>query len=257
MSIVTVGKRYNWLLEYETTRKNDSLCGEHGNGLVSNKSWKWWWAICEENEKQFLCKPIFGESCKEWKSCRRVEFIVSCNWLVFLLITGFILSCTMKKYHPSRVLTLVYQPFALATMAILVYNEARINTRKRNLAGFTLFFLSTFALLVVCSDKLCCHFSFFLFIPTWLFLHILLVGFGHIRSGRSWKLHWYMCYCCCFWSCWCFCWRWDGRRFILHVPWIHPSKILSSNKLLLYFLKPQLFLSSDFCYYLLSLQCFP
>ncbi|WMV48667.1 hypothetical protein MTR67_042052 [Solanum verrucosum] len=53
------------------------------------------------------------------------------------------------KYHPSRVLTLVYQPFALATMAILVYNEARINTRKRNLTGFTLFFLSTFALLVL------------------------------------------------------------------------------------------------------------
>ncbi|XP_055809265.1 equilibrative nucleotide transporter 3-like isoform X2 [Solanum dulcamara] len=53
------------------------------------------------------------------------------------------------KYHPSRVLTLVYQPFAFATMAILVYNEAIINTRKRNLAGFTLFFLSTFALLVL------------------------------------------------------------------------------------------------------------
>ncbi|XP_049401300.1 equilibrative nucleotide transporter 3-like [Solanum stenotomum] len=53
------------------------------------------------------------------------------------------------KYHPSRVLTLVYQPFALATMAILVHNEARINTRKRNLTGFTLFFLSTFALLVL------------------------------------------------------------------------------------------------------------
>ncbi|XP_059301465.1 equilibrative nucleotide transporter 3-like isoform X2 [Lycium ferocissimum] len=54
-----------------------------------------------------------------------------------------------KKYHPSRVLTLVYQPFALATMAILAYNEARINTRNRNLTGFTLFFLSTFALLVL------------------------------------------------------------------------------------------------------------
>ncbi|XP_059301463.1 equilibrative nucleotide transporter 3-like isoform X1 [Lycium ferocissimum] len=53
------------------------------------------------------------------------------------------------KYHPSRVLTLVYQPFALATMAILAYNEARINTRNRNLTGFTLFFLSTFALLVL------------------------------------------------------------------------------------------------------------
>ncbi|MCD7453305.1 Epsin-3, clathrin recruitment and traffic between the Golgi and endosome [Datura stramonium] len=53
------------------------------------------------------------------------------------------------NYHPSRVLTLVYQPFALGTMAILAYNEARVNTRKRNLAGYILFTLSTFALIVL------------------------------------------------------------------------------------------------------------
>ncbi|XAR66377.1 hypothetical protein NMG60_11012590 [Bertholletia excelsa] len=53
------------------------------------------------------------------------------------------------KFHPSRVLTLVYQPFALVTMAILAHNESKIDTRRRNLAGFTLFFLSTFALLVL------------------------------------------------------------------------------------------------------------
>lgn len=52
-------------------------------------------------------------------------------------------------YHPSRVLTLVYQPFALGTMAILAYNESKINTRQRNLAGYILFFLSTLALLVI------------------------------------------------------------------------------------------------------------
>ncbi|KAM7506148.1 hypothetical protein LguiB_005052 [Lonicera macranthoides] len=52
-------------------------------------------------------------------------------------------------YHPSRVLTLVYQPFALGTMAILAYNEAKSDTRKRNLTGYILFFLSTLALLVV------------------------------------------------------------------------------------------------------------
>ncbi|KAJ6761903.1 EQUILIBRATIVE NUCLEOSIDE TRANSPORTER [Salix koriyanagi] len=46
-------------------------------------------------------------------------------------------------YHPSRVLTLVYQPFALGTMAVLAYNEAKINTRLRNLSGYALFFLST------------------------------------------------------------------------------------------------------------------
>ncbi|KAL9321279.1 hypothetical protein ACSQ67_013118 [Phaseolus vulgaris] len=53
------------------------------------------------------------------------------------------------KYHPARVLTLVYQPFAIGTMIILAYYESKINTRKRNLAGFTLFFISIFFVLVV------------------------------------------------------------------------------------------------------------
>ncbi|KAF9587495.1 hypothetical protein IFM89_003434 [Coptis chinensis] len=53
------------------------------------------------------------------------------------------------RYHPSRVLTLVYQPFALGTLAILAYNEAKINTRKRNLLGYSLFFLSSLVVLVV------------------------------------------------------------------------------------------------------------
>ncbi|KAJ6349061.1 hypothetical protein OIU77_006616, partial [Salix suchowensis] len=52
-------------------------------------------------------------------------------------------------YHPSRVLTLVYQPFALGTMAVLAYNEAKINTRLRNLFGYALFFLSTLLVLVL------------------------------------------------------------------------------------------------------------
>lgn len=52
-------------------------------------------------------------------------------------------------YHPSRVLTLVYQPFALGTIALLTYNEAKINTRLRNLFGYALFFLSTLLVLVL------------------------------------------------------------------------------------------------------------
>ncbi|PIN00778.1 Nucleoside transporter [Handroanthus impetiginosus] len=52
-------------------------------------------------------------------------------------------------YHPSRVLTLVYQPFALVSMMILAYNEAKIDTRKRNIFGYILFCLSTFALIVI------------------------------------------------------------------------------------------------------------
>ncbi|XP_009778597.1 equilibrative nucleotide transporter 3-like isoform X2 [Nicotiana tabacum] len=52
-------------------------------------------------------------------------------------------------YHPSRVLTLIYQPFALGTLAILAYNEAKMNTRKRNLFGYSLFFISTLLVLVL------------------------------------------------------------------------------------------------------------
>ncbi|XP_057455428.1 equilibrative nucleotide transporter 3-like [Lotus japonicus] len=53
------------------------------------------------------------------------------------------------KYHPSRVLTLVYQPFAVGTLAVLAYNEAKINTRKRNLLGYTLFFITTLLVLIL------------------------------------------------------------------------------------------------------------
>ncbi|KAG6556161.1 hypothetical protein Mapa_002102 [Marchantia paleacea] len=42
-------------------------------------------------------------------------------------------------YHPARVFTLVYQPFALITMVILTYYESRLNTRVRNLSGYGLF----------------------------------------------------------------------------------------------------------------------
>jgi len=50
-----------------------------------------------------------------------------------------------QKYHPTRVITLTYQPFILTTTAIFTYHEAKVNTRMRNLAGYILFFLSSFA----------------------------------------------------------------------------------------------------------------
>ncbi|XP_058208947.1 equilibrative nucleotide transporter 3-like isoform X4 [Rhododendron vialii] len=53
------------------------------------------------------------------------------------------------RYHPSRVLSLVYQPFALGVLAILTYKEAKINTRRRNLFGYTLFFISSLLVLVL------------------------------------------------------------------------------------------------------------
>jgi len=55
----------------------------------------------------------------------------------------------VQRYHPSRVLTLVYQTFAFGTLAVLAYNEAKIDTRRRNLVGYIIFFISTLSLLVV------------------------------------------------------------------------------------------------------------
>jgi len=55
----------------------------------------------------------------------------------------------VQKYHPSRVLTLVYQPFAVGTLAVLAYNEAKLNTRIRNMFGYILFFISTLLVLIV------------------------------------------------------------------------------------------------------------
>ncbi|KAK8954946.1 Equilibrative nucleotide transporter 3 [Platanthera zijinensis] len=53
------------------------------------------------------------------------------------------------RYHPTRMLTIVYQPFAFTTIAILAYHEARLNTRKRNLIGYSLFFISSVLLIVL------------------------------------------------------------------------------------------------------------
>ena len=52
----------------------------------------------------------------------------------------------LQDYHPTRVFTLVYQPFALVTILVLTQYEARINTRLRILVGYTLFFI--FVLLI-------------------------------------------------------------------------------------------------------------
>lgn len=54
-----------------------------------------------------------------------------------------------QHYHPTRILTLVYQPFALATVSLLAHNEARISTRGRNLGGYVLFFIASFAVVVL------------------------------------------------------------------------------------------------------------
>ncbi|MED6220499.1 Epsin-3, clathrin recruitment and traffic between the Golgi and endosome [Stylosanthes scabra] len=70
------------------------------------------------------------------------------SWNSMLTIEDYYVHL-FPKYHPSRVLTLVYQPFAVGTLAILAYNEAKINTRIRNLFGYTLFFISTLLVLIL------------------------------------------------------------------------------------------------------------
>ncbi|RYQ82349.1 hypothetical protein Ahy_B10g100936 isoform B [Arachis hypogaea] len=70
------------------------------------------------------------------------------SWNSMLTIGDYYYS-VFPKYHPARVLTLVYQPFAIGTLLIMSYYESRINTRLRNLAGFILFFASTFAVLIL------------------------------------------------------------------------------------------------------------
>ncbi|KAI3765149.1 hypothetical protein L2E82_15175 [Cichorium intybus] len=66
-----------------------------------------------------------------------------------MLTIGDYYYAIFPDYHPSRVLTLVYQPFAIGTIAILTYHESKINTRRRNIFGYILFFLCTLALIVI------------------------------------------------------------------------------------------------------------
>ncbi|XP_050248164.1 equilibrative nucleotide transporter 3-like isoform X2 [Quercus robur] len=66
-----------------------------------------------------------------------------------MLTIGDYYSYLFPKYHSSRVLTLVYQPFAFGVLCVLTYKEAKINTRRRNLFGYILFFISSLLILVL------------------------------------------------------------------------------------------------------------
>ncbi|KAI5412821.1 hypothetical protein KIW84_057445 [Lathyrus oleraceus] len=70
------------------------------------------------------------------------------SWNSMLTIEDYYMHL-FPKYHPSRVFTLVYQPFAVGTLFILSYNEAKVNTRLRNLFGYTLFFVATLLVLIL------------------------------------------------------------------------------------------------------------
>ncbi|KAI3887096.1 hypothetical protein MKW92_034230 [Papaver armeniacum] len=69
-------------------------------------------------------------------------------WNSMLSAEDYYLSL-FPRYHPTRVFTLVYVVITLVTSSILTYYEATINTRKRNLIGYLLLFLSALAIPVL------------------------------------------------------------------------------------------------------------
>lgn len=134
----------------------------------------------------------------------------------------------LKDYHPDRVLTLAYQSLALATMVLFTYKESKINTRRRNISGYILFFLTTLALVLVNISIFCT------FLP-WIvdkhlhdyYILFCTVRFNYIRERGHSKLYCYMCFCCCFRSCGCSRSRWHGRRPIFDVPRVGPGNRLN------------------------------
>ncbi|XP_023636733.1 equilibrative nucleotide transporter 2 isoform X1 [Capsella rubella] len=52
------------------------------------------------------------------------------------------------QYHTSRILTLIYQSITIGVLSVLVYKEASLNTRLRNLFGYSLFAFCSLAVLV-------------------------------------------------------------------------------------------------------------
>ncbi|KAI3466624.1 hypothetical protein Pfo_023287 [Paulownia fortunei] len=93
---------------------------------------------------------MFNE-CIHTLICGKFKAILVCWFLGLGSLVSWNSMLTIGDYYyelfPGTYL--VYQPFALGTMAILAYKEARIDTRKRNLFGYILFCLSTFGLLVI------------------------------------------------------------------------------------------------------------
>ncbi|CAN8245129.1 unnamed protein product [Cochlearia groenlandica] len=69
-------------------------------------------------------------------------------WNAVLTITDYYYQ-VFPKYHPSRVLTIVYQLVANVFISTLAYNEAKLNTRFRNILGYSLYTAGTFCLILL------------------------------------------------------------------------------------------------------------
>ncbi|GJN35198.1 hypothetical protein PR202_gb23945 [Eleusine coracana subsp. coracana] len=87
------------------------------------------------------------------------------------------------KYHPARVIFLTYQPFVLTTTAIFTYYEAKVNTRRRILVGYTLFFLSSLA--VILLDIATSGRGVAPFAGTCIISASFGVANGHVQGGMS------------------------------------------------------------------------
>ncbi|VVB06750.1 unnamed protein product [Arabis nemorensis] len=69
-------------------------------------------------------------------------------WNAMLTITDYYYQ-VFPKYHPSRVLTLVYQLVANVLISTLAYKEAKLKTRFRNILGYSLYTGATFCLIIL------------------------------------------------------------------------------------------------------------
>lgn len=138
----------------------------------------------------------------------------------------------LQMYHPTRVFTLVYQPFCIATAAVLTYHEARINTRLRIISGFSILFVASFLLIIVSclpiptggSDfVLACIYNLHLGTPS------PAVGSANIWDRRDYKLHDHML---SLWNIWIgrrISSRRDDGRSLVDVSSIHPSTYFYLN----------------------------
>ncbi|ONK74655.1 uncharacterized protein A4U43_C03F8770 [Asparagus officinalis] len=103
------------------------------------------------------------------------------SWNSMLTIEDYY-SDIFPDYHPTRVLSLVYQPFAFVTVAILTYHEARLNTRSRNLGGFSLFFISS-ALLIVLDVATSGRGGIWPFIGVCIISGVFGIADAHVQGG--------------------------------------------------------------------------
>lgn len=149
-------------------------------------------------------------------------------------------------------------------MVTLAYHEAKLNTRKRNLIGYALFFLGTLMLIVVSNAYVHTLFlrPFLLHVLNFIFTFVI-GGFSYVWEWSNWTLYWYMCMCWCIWGCRCPCSRWNGRRPVFYASWIHPgwsssqsSSMLETTFVIVCNINLTVSYLSECCFYVLLLQSF-